>query len=267
MQTNVKIAEIDPHIPGLPGIYTNRSDKLLSILFYLSQGYSTRQDISRLMNYSTSLHTSLKEQINCLDKRLGYINQLTIRFYGHHGAVKIISLNEKGKQFCSQYWDLQESDFEKLQRLHQGDSQLKHTAAVLNFAYHARLRGYTATVVPDRVDLRESIYYPDVLITKAKERWYVEVETLPRQHKISPVKDMDRSRWAKKWNNQHAVQNFVVFCALNENKRLQLARELSHYWRGMGTDLETLFALKKDGDFEHLFVQEWKWKQNETQPS
>lgn len=259
---NIIYPNIDPHIPGIEGVRSDYSETLLSILFYLVMGFSTRQDIARLMNYPSSLDKSLRNAIDTLENRLGFVTQNPIKYYGLHGIISTITLTEQGKAYCANYWAIKESDLEKLNRYHQGEIQLKHTGAILSFACQARLRGFTVTVLPDPIDMGGHIYYPDTLIERDDEHWFVEVEILQRKNKVVPVGDFERGQWARKWYNQYLAQKpeYVVFCALNESRRMKLAKELSRQWRGKATDLESLQKMIHAGNHEDFFVQEWNWK-------
>ena len=79
-----------------------------------------------------------------------------------------------------------------------GDEQLRHTAAICAFAYHARKRGYDTLVCPQVEGLAE----PDILLTNGQESLYVEVQ---RQ-------GGERWRRAAKWRNLLRLQDEVILC-------------------------------------------------------
>jgi len=101
---------------------------------------------------------------------------------------------------------------------------------VLVFAYQARLRGWSAGVVPE-VDAGR--FYPDVTVAKDGESFYVEVE-------LSEGKPA-------KWHNMAKAQGVIALCARNPGHRKRLIAEAeaaarAHHCPILGTDLQTLFG-------------------------
>lgn len=129
-----------------------------------------------------------------------------------------------------------QSEWERLIKLHAGNDQPRHTAAVLYFAYQARRRGWQVQILPQISHGSE----PDVLLTRSDQRLYVEVE---RGHS---KKD--------KWLAQEDLQGFAAFCALTQSRRYGLVRECqSAGVPGMATDIQSLGQLK---DQKNLFWME-----------
>ena len=157
---------------------------------------------------------------------------------GRAGAM-IVGLTDLGRKIAKACgWEVVETEWERLKRLHGGDRQLKHAAAVCIFAYHARRRGCKVEVVPQVEGPAE----PDVLlITGGGERIYVEVEA-------------GREKEAK-WRNTADLQGFVALCAVNDRARDALVREIKSLGLpGRATDLGALIAEKDEG---RLWMEEW----------
>lgn len=117
----------------------------------------------------------------------------------------------------------EESEWERLMRLHGGERQQKHAAQVCLFAHYARKRGWTTQVCPEVTPPAD----PDVLIEKGRERIYVEVEA----GSGTPERRM------KKWRNMRNLQGFVAICAPSEAVRKSMVREArANSKRGKATD-------------------------------
>ena len=161
-------------------------------------------------------------------------------------ALKLARLTDEGKQLCDALgWQVVESDWDRLIRLHQGQKQTRHTLAVLYFALLARVRGWTTEVVPE-VDGSAD---PDILVTKGDERYFVEVELGTRGSEKQTVK----------WKNLADLQSSVAICAPNVKVRERLANDcrLANL-SGVATDLATLVAKRYyESKDEPLWLKEW----------
>ena len=107
-------------------------------------GFSTNDDIAWKLNCD-------KVQLNRGLKRLverGFLNKKTTTILH---TVNLYSMTTIGKTFCQNElgWQVIESDFERMIRLHQGDVYLRHTALCLEFATKARKAGYKVELVPE----------------------------------------------------------------------------------------------------------------------
>jgi hypothetical protein len=153
--------------------------------------------------------------------------------------LAVCRLTEDGRELARTLgWEPVESDWGKLVRWHEGDKQAQHTAGVLTFAYHARRRGWSCTVLPPVQDGQAA---PDVLVEKGAERAYVEVEF-----------GEDRTG---KWRAIKELQGFVSLCAPTERKREKLVGECKlDGLKGMATDLESLIQDTGQGP---LWLEQW----------
>lgn len=96
---------------------------------------------------------------------------------------KVIELTQLGRVNCANVgWNPVESEWHRLRRLHEPKNQIskKHSAYVLHFAHHARLRGWDATILPDISDVNP-FFQPDLEVSHiasdgCTEKFLVEVE-------------------------------------------------------------------------------------------
>lgn len=142
----------------------------------------------------------------------------------YHTALPCVLLTDRGRAVCKRMgWEPVESDLERLIRLHKGDEERDHTMCVLIFAMHARMRGWTVTVVPEMEGPAE----PDVLIERGSERWYVEVERSRNDPGVS------------KWQNLAALNGGqVAFCAVDgETMRRLRSQCVGAGLHGKATDI------------------------------
>jgi hypothetical protein len=145
-------------------------------------------------------------------------------------SLAFVRLSEDGKSLARIYgWEPVETDWERLIRLHQGDSEQMraHTMAVLAFAMHARLRGYQTQIVPEISGKKAS---PDVLVEKDGEKSYVEVE-------------LSHKDLSQKWRNAKALQGRVAICTAGESARNRFvadSKALLKVKHGLATDLNFL---------------------------
>ncbi|MEI7672921.1 MAG: hypothetical protein WCK00_12495, partial [Deltaproteobacteria bacterium] len=120
-----------------------------------------------------------------------------------------------------------ESEWARLNRLHEGERFEEHTAACLAFAMHARRRGWGARVLPEM----EGRSVPDVVVLRNDERINVEVE-------LSTGREEKTAKWK---NLAEANCGFVALCAATAERRERFILECrAEHLPGMATDLKTL---------------------------
>ena len=167
-------------------------------------------------------------------------------------AIALVRLTPLGRSLLTEIGLTPvESEWERIERLHRGDTsrQLRHTAAICAFAYHARKRGYDTHVCPEVDGAAE----PDILLTNGKETICVEVQ---RQ-------GGERWRRAAKWRNLLRLQAEVILCTATPQQAIRYAAEAQSIGadRGRVTDLATL--LQDDPD--SLFTHQWTSKYMEPE--
>lgn len=148
------------------------------------------------------------------------------------GTYSLVRLSPEAKERLRQVGlEAGESEWERIERLHRGDTTLqqKHTAALCAFAWQARRRGWSTQVCPT---LDDPFAEPDILLRRGDERIYVEVQ---RRGGGS------YNRMAK-WSNLARIQGFVAVCLMTPEALHYTQRELSglHHRRMLLTDLHTL---------------------------
>jgi hypothetical protein len=206
----------------------------ISVRFELQGILARRRGI---MPRSGSIRSIFEESLS----NTGLIESQTLPTFGRH-KLTVVQLTGAGRKLCQGFgWKVTGSEWERMQTLHSADSQPKHTGAVLTFAYHARLRGWTVQVLPQ---LESPVFYPDVLVEKDGRRIYVEVEL--------------GSRKAQKWRNMQREQSFVALCAKTPTSRKSLIAECTRVGAaGMATDLLTLYQKTRETEPGPLWAEEW----------
>lgn len=207
--------------------------KVLILYLVAVKGICSRLEIDRVMSAleNVSARTnSIRKPADELVKS-GLLVAGTLRMESPIvTGLAVYRLSEDGKALCQAWgWQVVENEWERLIRLHQGESQEAHTVAILAFALHARLRGWNVSILPEVAGKAD----PDVAVEKDGERWYVEVER------------GDGSR--RKWKNLAGLNSGrVALCAADPAGRDRLVRDCkAERLNGVATDLRTLIF---DGD-------------------
>ncbi len=124
-----------------------------------------------------------------------------------------------------------ETDWSRLERLHEGERFPEHTLAVLIFAMHTRKRGWQTHILPP-VEGTNAV--PDIAIRKGDTTWHVEVE-------------LSRKENPAKWQNIAALnqEKKVALCAATVEGRKRLTGDcVLAKLPGIATDLATLIKPK-----------------------
>ncbi len=221
-----------------PGVSKRRDrwQREAVVLWLLSQGFSLRTEIEFLLARldGTNRHSGALRQVipGMRQSQLVETDTAQLVLFSRRTRLSLVRLTEQGEDLCRTLgWEPRESEWERMQRLHEkASAQIAHTAAVLAFVYHARLRGWSAGVIPE-VD--EGRFYPDATVSKGGESFYVEVE-------LSEGK-------LPKWYNMAKAQGVIALCARNPGHRKRLVAEVEAATRTrpcpiLATDLRTLFV-------------------------
>lgn len=224
------------HYPGL----SNRSDRWqrqVLALWIMTQGYSLGVEILHLTAepFGTNPRSGALRQVIPDLRNTGLVRTEASRlriFSVSRLKITVAQLTDKGRDLAEQFgWTVNESEWERMQRLHEkGNYQSQPTLAVLIFAYQARLRGWSAGVMPE---LDAGRFYPDAIVKKDSEAYYVEV-------KLGEAKPT-------KWATMARHGGYIALCAHTpeHRKRLQAEAAMSaskHSRLQLGTDLQTLLA-------------------------
>lgn len=129
-------------------------------------------------------------------------------------------------------WPSRETDWQKLQRLHGGNGELKHNAAVLALAFHLRRYGFPyVAVLPTTYD---TAFAPDVA--------YGSDDYLPVYIELEiPARAVDENYRIAKWRNQNTYQGCIALCTITPGQRGRLATALRKAgYTVAATDLATL---------------------------
>lgn len=222
------------------------------VLKCLAEGLNVQVEIGRYVGEATAAQYrsgSIRRVFEALEESGLIVRQtLTLQVTGNTPTrLAVARLSEEGKQFCTAVgWQVVESDWEKLIRLHEGEKQEGHTLAILLFGTAARLRGWTVEILPDV----QGNARPDVSITRNGEWLFVEVETGTRLHDSN-------AKWRM---NGELNGGRVALVARNVEERKVLVADCRHVaGHGCATDVETLIAGKfvEVGEGDPLWAEEW----------
>lgn len=196
---------------------SDRRSREIAVLWLVSQGHTLRIEIQRMMANNFGIdHRSgaLMAIIPGLIKN-GFLcceNQAVpgVMKYGLL-SLDAVYFTDAGRYLIENFlWPLKETELERMKRLHEkGKMEKKHTAAVLAFSYHARLRGWKTYVMPE-INCDCHRYAPDVIVTKEKNTFHVEVEL---SWKVAEPK----------WRNMAKYHGPVAFCAKHDKHQNALA--------------------------------------------
>jgi hypothetical protein len=197
-----------------------------TILYEMSvTGFGTRIAICERLSIPkggtrTRLFNNLKE--------LGFIETLNVKLT-RHSTFQLVRLTQRGIHFCLNYdWRIRESEWERMIKHHQGERQIKHTAAVLVCAYLARKHKIQAKVLPEMPEKCRS--FPDLLFYFNGKPIYVEVE----------VESRKRDKKGK-WYNLYKLQKQIAFITITETQRKNLKeQQRRNHWSSRSTSINTL---------------------------
>ncbi len=177
----------------------------------------------------------------------GILTGEVIRIGSPKTSLRLLQISPEGKKLYKVLFerDPEETEWERIIRLHEGERFPEHTLALLIFTLHARKRGWATQILPP-VSGTKAV--PDLLVMRGEEKLYVEVEL---GQKESPTK----------WRNQAALNgNLVALCAATPETRQRLAGDCRlAKLPGMATDLETLVKFKSQDITEEtpLWLEKW----------
>jgi hypothetical protein len=204
------------------------------------------EDLLALVSGMTSRAGSLGRIIDDLLEASILVGE-TVQINSPKSSLRLLRLSPDGERLFKILFDRdpEETDWERLVRLHEGDRFPEHTLAVLIFALHARKRGFATQVLPP---VEETKAVPDLQVLRGEEKWYVEVEL---GQKESPTK----------WRNTAKLNGGkVAVCAATPITRQRLVGDCRlDKLPGMATDLETLIKVKHSTitDQNPLWVECW----------
>lgn len=222
----------------------------MAVRLLAETGVSTAQDLTRLLAEKTGASPkarSLRRLVyeTFADEQVAHVivENRTLALPGTAKfRLRVLWLSEYGKTLAHDLGvEPVESDWEKLVRLHRGETQEVHAAMVLMAAYQARLRGWAVEVMP--FDPQETPWFqPDLKLTDP-DGWvyYCEAETHSR---VNP----------EKWARMRQVNLIMP----TPNARLWVVRRIQNMGiPGRATDLRTLAQQAKAGNLNSFWLEKW----------
>ncbi len=163
-------------------------------------GISTRVELDYLVGALEGIKSrssSLRTTLDMLAERgLAIAGNFNVTYGAFQSALSVMHLSEYGKELCRILgWTPIESDWEHINRLHEGERSRDHTFGLLAFSMHARLRGWQVQLIPEVV----GEWQPDLHIQRQESGLYVEVEMSEKENRA-------------KWQHLNALQGKVALC-------------------------------------------------------
>jgi len=235
---------------------SDRRNREIAILWLVTQGHTLRVEIQWIAaKYFDTNHRSgaLMAVIPSLvEKEFLHNENLSVPgVHYHDGLLKMtaVRLTDNGQELVSDLgWSVKENELERMRRLHEkGKTENKHTAAVLVFTYHARLRGWKAGVMP-QIETGNYRYAPDAVVAKGDQEYHVEVEL---SWKVADPK----------WRNMALHRRVVALCARHEKHQQALIGDIESVIGAnapiMATNLRALFRGIRDEPLGELWLERW----------
>ncbi len=246
-----------PEVPPRPPwdhrhLLGRRSDfwrRVAKVLWLVSSGFSLGREIRELVAADEDANPR-SGAMGRLLRRLtdtGMLTSAVIPLVGRY-RMSLFALGPASESIIARLrWQPVESEWERMRRLHEkGKDETLHTLATIAFAYHARVRGYRAGVVPG---VNAKRFTPDAVVVGAGgAATYVEVERSYGADLLA------------KWRHMAEYQGRVALCARTRQHREHLAEEAAWGlpYPGTATDLETLFrGTVRGADPGPLWLQTW----------
>jgi len=231
---------------GLSG-RSDRRSREIAVLWLVAQGHTLRIEIQWII----STHFGINHRSGALravipgliEKGLLHREGLSVPGVRSYGMLNMdaVHLTDAGRELVSGFsWLVKETELERMRRLHEkGKKENKHTAAVLAFVYHARLRGWKAGVMP-MTGTGNYRYAPDAVVAKGDREYHVEVEL---SWKVADPK----------WLNMAQHRGVVALCAKHKSHQQTLVEDAENVIGANATIVATnLRALFKDVQKEPL---------------
>ncbi|MGA7194443.1 MAG: hypothetical protein WBW94_12510 [Anaerolineales bacterium] len=97
--------------------------------------------------------------------------------------MNLYRLSSEGEQLYEALFQAKpaENGWSRINRLHQGEAEIRHTVNMIAFAAHAHARGYSTRILPEN---KETSTPPDLWIARDGESLYVEVELSEKENPI-----------------------------------------------------------------------------------
>jgi hypothetical protein len=209
-------------------------------------GISTRQDLAQLLADRLGIQPdagSIRRLLWNLLPDSGLVNAIPLPLV-RLSQLSVLQLTDRGRDLARLIGQEPiESDWQRLCRLHQGETDRQHAAVILAFAYQARRRGWSCQVIPS---IGQGMHvYPDACLRKGAEKIYVEIERRQHGHLV-------------KWHKYLLLQHYVAICAFTPEGRRGLVGELKRAGvKGRATDIETLIKGAKTIPMGELWAEWW----------
>lgn len=220
------------------------------VLKCLADGLNVQIEIGKYIGDATAAQYrsgSIRRVFDALEESGLIIRQtLSLQVTGNTlTRLAVARLSAEGKQLCAALgWQVLESDWERLIRLHEGENQEGHTLAALLFGAVARLQGWVVEMLPEVPGNAR----PDLKISQETQGLYIEVETGTRLHD-------ENTKWRM---NAEMNNGRIALVARNVQERAILIADCRHIAEhGFATDIESIISSKFVEESARLWAEEW----------
>jgi hypothetical protein len=258
LDSNTLLYMPSAHFTAVNGI-SRRSDRRsreVAMLWLVTQGHTLRAEIQWIAatHFETNHRSGALMAVipSLVEKEFLHSEKLSVPGVTYHdGLLKMtaVRLTDAGRELASSFgWSVKETELERMRRLHEkGKTENKHTAAVLAFTYHARIRDWKSGVMP-KIETGNYRYSPDAIVAKGDREYHVEVEL---SWKIADPK----------WRNMARSRGVIALCARHESHQRALIGDVENVIGAnktiVSTNLRTLFKDVQKEPLGKLWVERW----------
>lgn len=211
-----------------------------SVIYLVGRwGINAKLELEHMVALSEGMNSNSGSLHRALDQIIegGILESEKMVMSGTNTALKLVRLSKDGCRIYSSLFNMKpiESEWERINRLHEGERFRDHTLSILIFTMHARARGWRSEVLPS---VNNTTAVPDLCVCRGDEILYVEVE-------------LSNKEYNSKWRNCAEINGGkVALCAANADRRTRLAADCKLLkLAGVSTDIETL---KSQSKYEEL---------------
>ena len=169
---NIQYPEVPPQPPWdhrhLLGRRKDYWRGVAKVLWLVSSGFSLTKEIRELIVADEGANPQsgalLRLQPRLVDA--GILRSELVKM-GRYHSLRLVALGPNSEKLIKRLkWEPVESEWDRMLRLHEKgkEGEEKHTLSVIAFAYHSRLRGYKAVVMPAIED--NGLFAPDAVVVE-----------------------------------------------------------------------------------------------------
>jgi len=239
---------------NIAGLRRDRRERLLQGLYVLARtGFSLAMELRLVTEANLFLAPGNRsvQRVFMNDMQESGLVDFQKQALYRSARVMLLRLSPAGQELCHQLnWSPIQSEWEQLILKHRGEELGTHTAGLLAFCFHARLRDWQVALLPEVDPTIE----PDACLTKNDlPPLYVEFEVAPHDK-------------LEKWKKSYQLQGMVALCTFTPALCKQMVKECRQARASViATDLYTLGKLARNTSIGALWQMYWlNWYDQEN---